>query len=131
MPNLTQDQLKKLESQLRERQQMLTEEVSEKRHDTASASTEEVMGGVGDPGDESVAREQVDLALEEAARDTHELHEIEAALARIADGSYGTCIDCDIDIDYRRLQAQPAAVRCVECQSKREKTFAHRETPSL
>ena len=131
MPNLKQDQLKKLEAQLRERQKMLTDEVSEKRHDTASASTEEVIGGVGDPGDESVAREQVDLAIEEAERDTDELHDIDAALARIADGSYGTCIDCDIDIDYRRLQAQPAAIRCVECQSKREKTYAHKGTPTL
>ena len=131
MANLSKDQLKRLEGQLRERQRLLTEEVAVKRHDTASASTEDVIGGVGDPGDESVARMQADLSIEEAGRDIGELRDIDTALSRIADGSYGYCDDCGNEIEYRRLQAQPTAIRCVECQAKHEKTFAHRGTPTL
>jgi len=131
MANLTQDQVKRLEKQLRERRRLLADEVSTKRHDAASASTEDVIGGVGDPGDESVARMQADLSIEEAGRDMEELAGIDGAFARIADGSYGYCDDCGAEIDYRRLQAQPTASRCIECQSKHEKTYATRGTPTL
>lgn len=131
MSTLTNDQLKRLEQQLLERQRVLTEEVAEKRQDAASESTEDVIGGVGDPGDESVARMQADLNIEEAGRDLDELRDIDAALKRIGDGSYGYCIDCGGEIDYRRMQAQPTATRCLECQAKHEKTFAHKGTPTL
>ena len=131
MSTLTNDQLKRLEQQLLERKRVLTEEVAEKRQDAASESTEDVIGGVGDPGDESVARMQADLNIEEAGRDLDELRDIDAALKRIGDGSYGYCIDCGGEIDYRRLQAQPTATRCLECQAKHEKTFAHKGTPTL
>ena len=131
MANLTQAQLKRLEGMMRERQRMLTEEVKAKREDTASASAEDQMGGVGDPGDESVVRMQTDLSIEEAGRDLEELRDIDGALQRIADGSYGNCDDCGAEIDYRRLEAQPTATRCVPCQSQHEKTFAHRGTPTL
>lgn len=47
---------------------------------------------------------------------------IEAALQRIANGSYGQCIDCDITIPPSRLQAAPEASRCIHCQEKAERT---------
>ena len=131
MANLNQDQLQRLERQLRERQKMLIGEVTEKQRDASSASTEEAIGGVGDPGDESVARLQADLSMEEVGRDTEELREIEGALARIGDGSYGSCDECGNEIDYRRLEVQPTAIRCIACQSQHEKTFAHKATPTL
>ncbi len=31
------------------------------------------------------------------------------------------CVDCGLDIDARRLEAKPDAVRCVECQEKKER----------
>ena len=131
MANLTQDRLKRLETNLRERQRLLTEEVNAKRHDTAAASTEDQIGGVGDPGDESVARMQTDLSIEEVGRDTDELRNIESTLERIKAGTYGNCEECGNEIDYRRLEAQPTATRCILCQSQWEKTHAHRGTPTL
>jgi DnaK suppressor protein len=44
------------------------------------------------------------------------LADVEGALARLADGSYGECIDCGAGIPYARLSAYPAAKRCVGCQ---------------
>jgi DnaK suppressor protein len=49
-----------------------------------------------------------------------ELGEVEAALRRVADESYGDCIDCGEPIPRARLQASPSAVRCVPCQQKVE-----------
>ena len=48
--------------------------------------------------------------------------EVVAALARIQDGSYGTCADCGRPIPEGRLEARPEASRCVNCQSKRDQT---------
>jgi DnaK suppressor protein len=50
-----------------------------------------------------------------------ELAEVSEALARIADGSYGTCTQCGRAIARERLEVQPAASRCLDCQSKAER----------
>jgi RNA polymerase-binding transcription factor DksA len=83
----------------------------------------ELAGPVHDLGDESVAVLLADLDQAELSRDVVELREVEAARQRLADGSYGTCADCGAAIDFERLQAAPAAVRCVECQARHEKTY--------
>ena len=41
-----------------------------------------------------------------------------AALSRIAEDSYGQCVDCGHEIPEGRLDARPDAARCVGCQSK-------------
>lgn len=41
--------------------------------------------------------------------------EIDAALARVADGTYGICIRCGRKIPAGRLEARPMAAMCVEC----------------
>jgi len=48
------------------------------------------------------------------------LRNIEAALKRIDDGEYGLCRDCDAPINPKRLEFDPTALRCIECESKRE-----------
>jgi len=48
------------------------------------------------------------------------LRNIEAALKRIDDGDYGLCRDCDAPINPKRLEFDPTALRCIECESKRE-----------
>ena len=40
--------------------------------------------------------------------------------ARIAAGSYGTCVDCEEPIPHPRLAAYPTAKRCLRCQQIRE-----------
>ena len=44
-----------------------------------------------------------------------ELRMIDAALARVADGSYGICVNCGEDISEERLEAVPHAARCRHC----------------
>jgi DnaK suppressor protein len=129
--SLTDKQIEKLKATMLERQRVLTEEVSAQRAQAAEEGNEDAIGGPGDAGDESVVRMVTDLHLQEAGRDLEELRGIEAALQRIADGSYGYCERCGIEIDPARLQVQPIAVRCLECQAQIEKTHAHKETPTL
>ncbi len=45
----------------------------------------------------------------------HELKKIEAALARIANGSFGQCLSCDQKIEQKRLTALPTATQCMNC----------------
>lgn len=49
-----------------------------------------------------------------------ELARIDAALARMDQGRYGTCADCGEEIEPRRLRALPHAVRCQGCEEARE-----------
>jgi DnaK suppressor protein len=81
----------------------------------------EVVGGVitGIP-------EDIDLAQALSDRETTGLvvdlldqnrEQVERALQRIRDGAYGVCEGCGRRIPEARLKFQPAATRCVECQS--------------
>jgi RNA polymerase-binding transcription factor DksA len=49
-----------------------------------------------------------------------ELADVEAALARLAQGVYGACSDCGADIEPARLRAYVTATRCHECQARHE-----------
>ena len=56
----------------------------------------------------------------DGARDVKELHQLEDAESRIAEGTYGSCVDCGALISYERLSAAPHAARCIECQARFE-----------
>ena len=67
----------------------------------------------------------MDLALEDQLEimlhrlDEHQairLEEIQAALDRLDDGSYGSCLGCGLEIPQPRLDVLPAARMCRECQ---------------
>jgi len=60
------------------------------------------------------------MAQASAQRREAMLRNIEAALTRIDDGDYGLCRDCDEPIHPKRLEFDPTALRCIECESKRE-----------
>jgi len=47
-----------------------------------------------------------------------ELSATDAALARIADGSYGSCENCGRPIAPARLEARPTALLCIECAQR-------------
>ncbi len=61
-----------------------------------------------------VFEQQRDLALRD--RNDRHLAEVEAAIVRLDDGSYGTCVRCGRPIAPDRLDALPWAAQCIECQ---------------
>jgi len=52
-----------------------------------------------------------------AARADETVREIDRALGRIADGTYGRCQECARMIPFRRLKALPATTVCVDCKT--------------
>ena len=61
-----------------------------------------------------VFEQQRDLALRD--RNATRLAELDAALARLDDGTYGTCVRCSRAIAPERLDALPWAAHCIDCQ---------------
>lgn len=57
-------------------------------------------------------------------RELKKLRDIEAALNRIENNSYGQCDDCDEDISRKRLEKQPWAELCITHAEEREKEVA-------
>jgi RNA polymerase-binding transcription factor DksA len=68
-------------------------------------------------GASSVDTDEVDRELAEhvAAGNVQAIADIEHAFARLEDGTYGTCEGCGSPIPFARLEAMPAARRCVGC----------------
>lgn len=83
---------------------------------------------VADLGEQSLIHLLSDIDLAEISRDVDEYREIDAALIRLNSGSYGSCIDCEEEIQRDRLNANPSASRCIGCQSAFERQ--HREVHS-
>lgn len=128
---LTKTQLKELEQRIRARLDELRQEIHADVDRSRDESYGEIAGGVTDQADESVAHLLADIDKAEISRDLGEARELEAALARLAEGSFGACSDCGRDIAMPRLRVNPAAVRCIDCQTVHEKTYAHPGEPRL
>ena len=82
------------------------------------------LSGTSEPGDEiDVASYAVDgyLLNQLGARDADLLNQINSALTRINQGTYGICLDCGNPIPEPRLTYIPWAAYCVGCQSKRDR----------
>lgn len=92
----------------------------------------DTVGTVRDPGEEAVAVQESDLNISSMEKQRRWLADVEDALARIDDGTYGECQDCGGDVPRDRLEAYPTATRCTECQARRENRRGGRDaTPSL
>ncbi len=131
MARPTRDQIKLLERTMLEQRKTLLDSA----HDEVARWTEhpigDIAGEVADVGDDSVASLLTDLDHTDVQRRVDAIRDIDTALGRIESGEYAVCVDCGTDIDFDRLSAFPTAKRCVDCQSRREKTYAHGETPTL
>ncbi|HLH02392.1 MAG TPA: TraR/DksA family transcriptional regulator [Bryobacteraceae bacterium] len=57
-----------------------------------------------------------EVAIRNLDRESKLLKEVQAALNRIEDGSYGICLRCEEEIPEKRLRALPWAAYCVSCQ---------------
>lgn len=71
-----------------------------------------------------------ELSLQLLGSEQDALDLIDAAIARLADGSYGRCIACGAAIPKSRLDAIPYAAHCVRCASELEATSSKASIPS-
>jgi DnaK suppressor protein len=81
------------------------------------------LGGDGsqDSADEAYNLYNKNLMLGRVETDALKLRLVEQALQRIDAGSYGVCIECEEDIEEKRLEYVPFARYCTECKTELEK----------
>jgi DnaK suppressor protein len=73
-----------------------------------------------DPNDRATQESEFGLELRTRDRERKLLRKIDAALARIEEGTYGFCDETGEEIGLKRLEARPVATLCVEAQERRE-----------
>jgi DnaK suppressor protein len=62
-----------------------------------------------------------ELAIRNLDRESNLLRNVRAALRRIEDGSFGTCLHCEEEISPKRVAAVPWAPFCIQCQEQADK----------
>jgi len=65
-----------------------------------------------------------EVAIRNLDRESKLLKEVNAAMKRVDEGSYGTCLRCDEEIPEKRMKAVPWAAYCVPCQEAIERQRA-------
>jgi DnaK suppressor protein len=128
---LNQKQVEEFRGLIDQRRRALLAEIDEDTERARDEPYSELAGEAPDAGDASVATLFSDLDQADLNRDVSEVRALDAATERIEQGSYGQCQDCGSDIGEGRLRAFPAAMRCVKCQERYEKTFSTPRGPTL
>ena len=109
---MRQEQIDRLESAMKEERRELESLSRSTRPGRAPVALDQQSVGRLSRMD-AIQMQSMDLAREERRR--ARMGQLDAALGRLAAGEYGYCLACGGGIAYKRLEADPAASRCVEC----------------
>ncbi|MGO9379775.1 MAG: TraR/DksA family transcriptional regulator [Dissulfurispiraceae bacterium] len=91
----------------------------------AALSGEGKSVDVGDEGDIASDSYEALLRGNLTASRRKAVINIDEALRRLDDGSYGLCEECGDEIPENRLKANPFAIRCIDCQEEVERRLKH------
>src|SRR4051794_37190616 len=118
---MTKTELEKFKAILEAKQAELSHAVRN-RDDIAIEKTPDAIDEVQLAGER-------ELAIRNLDRESNLLRNVRLALARIDDGSYGTCLHCDEEIKTKRLDAVPWTPYCIRCQELADRhEFESQET---
>ncbi len=95
------------------------EEILDEAGKTLSEMTDHTTN-VPDPNDRATLESGRSFELRIRDRERKLLSKIDEALARIDDGSYGICEECDENIGLKRLEARPVTTLCIDCKTIQE-----------
>jgi DnaK suppressor protein len=112
---MTPEQLERIRAHLDEERASAIAELRRYGADPHSEKVEGLQGiddGFADSAAATAERSEI-LAFIDSARDR--LADVDAALAKMDEGTYGICEVCGKEISEARLEARPLAVRCVDC----------------
>ena len=122
---LTKKELTEFRKLILKRKDEIDDEIKHISDDTLKKSQKDASGDISgytyhmaDVATDNYDRE---FSLGLASNDRQSLYELEDALKRIEDGTFGVCEHCRLVITKIRLKAVPQARLCVKCQEKREK----------
>src|ERR1044072_3724708 len=76
------------------------------------------LESAGDVGDQALIDLDRELGISLMEMRNRRRQAIDEALTRLAEGTYGICAECGVEISERRLEAVPFAKLCVECQAR-------------
>ena len=106
--------------QVEERLRTRAEEIAARREQLKSSSENMLDSELADydqhPADDGTETHEQELDETTDMMLAAEAENVEIALARLASGDYGTCVDCGKEIPRERLEAIPEAIRCIEHQ---------------
>ena len=108
--------LEQFRKQLEERQSELRKIVARTEQDGRDAD----VGTAQDIADRAANSYTKEFLFHQSNNERQLLQMVEAALARIREGSFGECINCGEDINIRRMEAVPWTRYCIACQEKLE-----------
>ena len=121
----------KVQARLRERE----EEVARRRAQLVESEDGMREGELADydqhPADQGTEMHEQELDHTTEMLLADEAQNIELAQQRLAEGAYGTCVDCGKDIPPERLEAIPEAIRCIDDQNRYEAQLRARGGPPL
>lgn len=120
MNGLSAKEVEQLRQRLRDEHAQLRGEVAGELARSEQGRYLDLAGQVHDRGDEAVADLLEDLEIVALDRHVHRVRLIETALAAIDQGRFGLCRVCSEQIGSARLNAEPAAERCIGCQTALE-----------
>jgi RNA polymerase-binding transcription factor len=129
--SLSSNQLEELERHLRRREQELRAEIQELAQRSTDEGFTRVASEVPDTEDAALADVVIDLNNASIQRDSQELKSIDAALTRLAAGTYGLCLRCGNTIPLERLMAMPTARYDAPCQTSQEHEKGMPRTPRM
>ena len=89
--------------------------------ESTQAQIAEKDGDLADVSDRASEGFEDELAVGLMAIEAAKLDDIEAAIQRIDEGSYGLCVDCKKAIPRKRLEVLPFARRCLACEGQSER----------
>ncbi len=110
---------RKLLQALDARERRLRDSIAERRDELDSAVR--VPDAVGDIADQAFGRVRAEVEQGLMERSLAELGEIAAVRERLANGTFGDCVDCGEPIAPARLAINLSARRCADCQARHEK----------
>ncbi len=110
---------RKLEEALDQRERSLRDKIAERRHALEDAARP--ADPAGDVADKAFERSRAEVEHDLIEMSLQELAEIAALRERLANGTYGECVVCGEPIAPARLEVNPTALRCAECQSRHER----------
>lgn len=111
---------RKIESyrkRLLEKQEELRRTVAQSEQDGREADGEITQ----DPADKAANSYTKEFLFHQSDDNHRILQLIQEALGRMENGAYGHCVECNEDVQVKRLEAVPWARHCIECQEKQEK----------
>ena len=110
-----------LELRLVDERKALLSRIEEQLHGSDDPKQLALANRLSEMGDWTIADLQGEIDVALLNHEFLDLREIDAALKRIARGSYGICGGCGKQIDVKRLNAQPSARLCLACKEAFEK----------